>query len=131
MSMSMSAVEALLASGGPGEVRVQISRKALPAIFAARQYRTGAEIGVWHGKFSEAFCLANPKLRMLSVDAWESFHGYVDTKAKSPEGMQLAEASARERLSKVNCDIRKGASVEVASTLADRRAPLRASDSRR
>ncbi len=120
MSLSMSAVETLLASGGPGEVRVPISRKALPAIFESRQYRTGAEIGVWHGKFSEAFCLANPNLQMLSVDAWESFHGYVDTKAKSVEGMQLAEASARERLSKCNCDIRKGASVDVAKTIPDR-----------
>lgn len=116
-----SDLEAMFPQTGTGEIPVPLSRKALPALFASRDYRAGAEIGVWHGQFSAALCQANPHLKLLCVDSWTFFHGHINTKTfyKSPQGMRDAEAAARQRLAPFGCDIRKGQSVDVAQTVSD------------
>jgi hypothetical protein len=120
--MTIDLIEAALATDRLGEVSIPITRKALPALFAARGYTTGAEIGVWHGGYSEKLKAANQRLRLLCVDAWQSFHGYIGptTAYKSPGGMAEAEAAARAVLEPLGCQILKGDSVAVASTVPDR-----------
>jgi predicted O-methyltransferase YrrM len=118
ITITVARAEELLISTGVGEVRVHVGRKTLPDLFAARGYTTGAEIGVWHGKFSSKLKAANPALTLLCVDAWQSFHGYVDTKASTH--MAEAEAAARALLEPMGCDIRKGTSVDIAATVPDR-----------
>lgn len=121
--MTIAALEQLLDSGVTGEVRVPITRKALPALFASRGYTSGAEIGVWHGGFASKLCAVNPSLKLICVDAWESFHGYVDSKGaalKTRQQMVHAERTARAELARFSCDIRKGISVDVARTVPDR-----------
>jgi hypothetical protein len=125
MGVGMPAVEAMLASGRVGDphpVWLELSRKSLPAICAARGYTSGAEIGVWYGKFSEAFCRANPDLHMLCVDSWTSYDGWWDSKNQGDVQRTMADAyaSARERLTPYRCTIHRGFSADVAPTIADR-----------
>lgn len=119
--MTPAEMEALLWSDQPGEVRVPITRKWLPALFASRGYTHGAEVGVWHGGFSQKLCAANPKLHLICVDAWEAFHGDQSRPPyKTEQSMRDAEAAARRDLKPYGCDIRKGASVAIAATVPDR-----------
>jgi len=122
--MTVAALEALFVSEVEGEVRLPgVTRKALPALFAARGYTSGAEIGVWHGGFSAKLKAANTALRLLCVDAWETFHGDVSGQRvalKTPAQMVEAEAAARRVLEPLGCEIRKGASVAIAATVPDR-----------
>jgi hypothetical protein len=99
-----------------------VSRKILPAFFASRGYNAGAEIGVWHGKFSEAFCKHNPKLHMHAVDPWTSYGGWWDSKNQGDVSTIMREAyeAATARLAPYTCTIHRGFSADVAPTIPDR-----------
>lgn len=122
VTMTAAQIEAHLISDRDGEIPIPVGRKALALLFASRGYTSGVEVGVWHGTYSARLKEANPNLRLLCVDAWESFHGYIDSKTayKSPGLMADAEKAARELLGPMGCEIRKGQSEDIAATVPDR-----------
>lgn len=93
------------------------SRLALAEHFATLGFRTGAEIGVFDGYFSEYLCKTIPDLRLYSVDAWQVYPGYRDHKFES--SMRNAEAKALDRLAPYNCTVVKKFSVDAAKDFAD------------
>ena len=123
--LALESIEDLLTApkgAVPPVVRPELSRKHLPSLFASRGYTSGAEIGVWYGKFTEAFCKANPALHMLAVDPWTSYAGWWDSKNTGAveQTMAVAYASARERLTPYRCTIHRGFSADVVQSIPDR-----------
>jgi hypothetical protein len=57
---------------------VQIERAGLAELFCELGFKTGAEVGVEQGKYSEELLKANPGLRLYCVDAWARYRGYRD-----------------------------------------------------
>lgn len=48
-----------------------IGRDNMAELFAELDFKKGAEIGVFKGKYSEVLCKANPQAHIFGVDAWE------------------------------------------------------------
>src|SRR3990167_11266503 len=72
-----------------------VGRDNLPDLFNELGYKTGAEVGVLDGDFSEKLCQANAKLKLYAVDSWEQegdFHDY------DQDRLSRAYAANKERL---------------------------------
>lgn len=54
-------------------IYVDITRLDLAVLFKELDFKTGAEIGVLQGYYSEILCQANPQLKLYSVDAWSFY----------------------------------------------------------
>jgi len=52
---------------------VRYKRDLFPVLFKEAGFTKGAEIGVRKGKYTRAFCQANPNLHMLCVDPWMAY----------------------------------------------------------
>lgn len=48
-------------------------RRHLAYMFGVLGFKTGAEVGVANGKYSEMLCNLNPGVKLLSVDPWSSY----------------------------------------------------------
>lgn len=106
-------------------IPLRMGRADLPLLCREMGFTTGAEIGVWKGAFSAAFCEANPAMHMLCVDPWLSYPAWLDTKNALPpeQGARvMAEAyeTAQARLAGLNCTILRTFSVKAAETVPDR-----------
>lgn len=106
-------------------IQLRMSRNHLPALSKTLGFTRGAEIGVWKGAFSAAFCEANPKLHMLCVDPWLSYPAWLDTKNALPyeQAQRLMQESydiARTTLDPLNCTIVRKFSAEAAAAVPDR-----------
>ena len=64
----------------PYPIALQASRKDLPSLCLALGHTTGAEVGVWKGEYSRAFCEAIPGLQWTCVDPWAPYAEYRDNK---------------------------------------------------
>lgn len=87
-----------------------VGRDNLPGLFNELGYKTGAEIGVLDGEFSEQLCQANSKLKLYGVDPWEQigdFHDYDQGR------LDRAYATTKQRLSKYSCEIIKKTSMDA------------------
>lgn len=51
-------------------------REGLAKLFAELDFKTGAEIGVREGEFSEVLCKNNPELKLFGVDPFTAYSGY-------------------------------------------------------
>ena len=97
------------------------SRNDLPEFFKAMGYKTGVEVGVWKGEFTEQFCLQG--FRMYAVDPWAP---YVDFKKKKgwPDDSLVDQEKfyrmARQRLDKYpNCTIIRKTSMDAVNDFKD------------
>lgn len=100
----------------------KVSRTDLPKLTKDLWFTQGAEIGVWRGAFSAAFCEGNPNLHMLCVDPWKSYPEWGDTKNSTadPEAfMEQAYRDAMKRLARLNATIVRQFSVDAAKTVPD------------
>ena len=57
----------------PGMRRVHLAE-----LFSELGFKTGAEIGVLSGKYSEILCRSNPKAKIYSIDSWKSYPEFPD-----------------------------------------------------
>jgi len=131
MSPHGNTMRALLATAGVrlrrGQaipMRIPFSRNQLPVFCRSRGFLRGAEIGVWRGAFTAAFCKANPKLHMLAVDPWLNYPAWKDTKNDMPleEAERLMAGSLAEayaRLTPLNCTIMRDFSHLAAAQVPD------------
>lgn len=91
----------------------QGTRNVLAELFAELGYKTGAEVGVQGGYFSEVLCKGNPGLKLKSVDPWTAYH------AVSQEKQNHLYSLAVEKLSPYNVEIIKMTSMEAALIVPD------------
>lgn len=91
--------------------------RELPALFNDLGYRTGAEIGVARGEFSEELCQAISGLQLLCVDAWSHYEGYRDTVSQARFDGMYAETI--ERLRPYPANVVKAFSTEAAALVKD------------
>lgn len=73
------------------------NRIQLAEYFNQLGYKTGAEIGVHRGRYSEILCQAMPGLKLLAVDKWTRHWGkaYPDAVARlEPYGVTVVRAAS-------------------------------------
>jgi hypothetical protein len=105
-------------------IELSMSRNNLPTLCCELGFTRGAEIGVWKGAFTAAFCEAHPSIHMLAVDPWLSYPAWLDTKNSMPPDqavriMEEAYGLARARLAPFNCTIVRAFSAEAARDVPD------------
>jgi predicted O-methyltransferase YrrM len=95
-----------------------VGRDDLALLFAELGYRSGVEIGVESGEYTEVLAKANPKATIYCVDAWKAYRGYRDHVTQEKiDGFLL---NTRRRLAPYNCNIIQGLSMDVVGEFADR-----------
>jgi hypothetical protein len=96
----------------------RITREDLCLRWAAKGYRSGAEIGVWKGEFSQRICELVKGVSLLCVDPWQQYRFYNDDKNHQGR-MDAAYAEACERLKPYDCTIWRMTSHEAAARVPD------------
>lgn len=105
-----------VAGGWKSPIGLRLSRHGgLTKLWAELQYRVGAEIGVDRGRFSEEICQANPGVRLLCVDPWATYPGYIDFTEQNH--LDRNYAATLRRLKPYNCEIVRKFSLEAARCL--------------
>jgi hypothetical protein len=126
---TLTALDVLLAKRRSDEsdlpIALEMSRNDLPALCRELGFTRGAEIGVWKGAYSAAFCHANPAMHMLCVDPWSSYPAWKDTKNEMPLPeaklfMAAAYRKAREVLEPLNTTIVRNHSKYAVKDVPDR-----------
>jgi hypothetical protein len=95
-----------------------IGRDDLSALFCDLDYKTGVEIGVEQGKFSESLCKHNPGVKLSCIDPWEAYPGY--RLNKSSEVVNNYYLEAKIRLAPYKCKLIKKFSLDAVKDFADR-----------
>jgi len=94
-----------------------ISREEMATLFAELDFKTGAEIGVEQGIYSEVLCKAMPKLELHCVDAWKAYKGYRDHTNQAKLDRYFEETT--KRLAPYECNIIRDWSVDAAKRFLD------------
>lgn len=94
------------------------NREDLADLFGKLGFKTGAEIGVEQGVYSEVLCRYNPGLKLYCVDAWTAYGGYREH--VSQEKLDGFMEITRKRLKDFNVELIKGWSVEAADRFEDK-----------
>lgn len=87
-----------LEAGPYGALDIRDTNRVDLAKFLAKFAKTGAEIGVAHGKYSEILMNANPDLTLHGVDPYETYKGYKDYQLQRT--FEALRADAHTRLDK-------------------------------
>lgn len=53
-------------------------RNELAELFSELGFKTGVEVGIEQGVYSEILCRSNPGLKLYCVDPWKAYRGYRD-----------------------------------------------------
>ena len=91
------------------------NRIELAKYFAKLGFKSGAEIGVWDGRYSEILCQSIPELRLLAVDSWQASPNYRESK----EEWRLVYDTARSKLKSYGVSIIKKTSMSAAQNVLD------------
>src|SRR3990167_6983093 len=102
----------------PYPIALQASRKDLPSLCLALGHTTGAEVGVWKGEYSRAFCEAIPGLQWTCVDPWAPYAAYRDNKNQQ-EAIDHAYAMAQKVLKPYNVRFLRMFSEDAVSFVPD------------
>lgn len=98
-------------------IHLLMVRDELGVLFRDLGFKTGAEVGVEQGVFSEILCKANPGMKMYCIDAWEAYQGYRDH--VSQEKLDGFYEDTKRRLERYNCSIIRGFSSQESHSFAD------------
>jgi hypothetical protein len=88
-----------------------IDRDGLAALFAELGFKSGAEVGVEQGRYSDVLLRANPGLKLYCVDAWARYKGYRDH--VNQEKLDGFLRATEERLRPFDAVICRGYSMDV------------------
>jgi len=88
----------------------------LPVLFKELGFKSGAEIGVLKGLWSEKMCRSIPDLKMYCIDKWICYSNYKDY-----EHNKLREYAgiAKQRLKRYNCEIIEKFSMDAVKDFKD------------
>lgn len=92
-------------------------REALAKLFYELKMKTGAEIGVFKGRYSKVLCEANPDLKLYCVDPWLIYDDYKEIKSKRL--MASYYKKAMELLSPYNVSVIKKSSMDAIKDFKD------------
>lgn len=93
-------------------------RDALASLFAELGFKTGAEIGVCDGNFSEVLAKNNPQMKLFSIDPWRPLPEYYDYRSK--EIFEQMFINAALKLQKyTNCEMVQKLSTEAVNDFKD------------
>lgn len=118
----MSTLDAMCAAFGATALSsvttVHAGRPELSRLMASLGFTTGAEIGVWKGKWSARLCKDNPALHMLCVDTWSTYDTYNDSRNRA-DALEAAYREAVSVLSQYRCTIVRERSIDAAAHVPD------------
>lgn len=86
------------ANGQTMPIDLPIGRNELASLFAELGFKSGAEIGVEQGEYSEVLAGAMPHAKIYLVDAWQGYRGYRDH--VNQEKLDGFHAATAERMKK-------------------------------
>lgn len=78
-------------------------KKELLEIIKELDFKVGVEIGVEFGSYSEEICIANPQLKLYSIDPWKAYPTYREHLTQSK--IDSIYEAAKLRLKPYNCKI--------------------------
>ncbi len=93
------------------------NRLELAVHFNNLGFKTGAEIGVFDGYYSEVLCRLIPGLKLYAIDKWSVYAKYGNTSFY--DELQVAYKEAQERLAPYNCEIIKQFSKDAVGRFKD------------
>lgn len=80
-------------------------------------FKTGAEIGVESGRFSQGICKVMPGVKLYCVDPWEAYPGYREH--VSQDHLNKLYKDTVQRTKGYNCEIIRDYSLDAAKQLKD------------
>ena len=89
-----------------------VSRDDLAGLFHELGFKSGAEIGVEKGKFSEVLCRANPGVKLYCIDPWLQYSEYRDT-LNNVDLLNKYYEETKNRLSNYNCELIRKYSIDA------------------
>jgi hypothetical protein len=78
-------------------IDLPIGRNELASLFAELGFKSGAEVGVEQGEYSEVLARANMDSKLFMVDPWKSYRGYRDHVGQEKLDAFFAATSSRMR----------------------------------
>ncbi len=93
-------------------------RDNMASLFAELKFKTGAEIGVCDGDYSESLAKNNPEMQLFSIDPWQGLPEYYDYRKKEIFEQMLVNATLK--LKKyTNCTMVRKSSAEASKDFKD------------
>lgn len=93
------------------------NRIELAEYFKEMDFKVGAEVGVWDGRYAEILCQKNPGVKLYAIDSWQPYEGYRDHKHKNR--IASAYELAKERLAPFNVTVIKKFSMDAVADFED------------
>ncbi len=101
--------------GEKSPTRLRFKRNNMAGMFNELGYKTGAEIGVYKGEYSEILCRENPGLKLYCVDPWKVYEGGEhEPFSQDQKALDGFYGEAVKRLAPYNCKIVRKTSMEAA-----------------
>lgn len=111
----MKLIDAVKEVGKPYEIP-DCTRDDLPQFFVDMGYKSGAEVGVYKGEFSEK--IAKTGLKLLAIDPWRVYKDFSNPRGQSRLDFQF-EHTTRTLAPYPNCTIIRKTSMEAVEDVAD------------
>lgn len=102
---------AFIIPGGRGE-------GGLATLFKELEFKTGAEIGVLKGEYTQILGQTIPNLKLYAIDPWTEYPDYYDVSGGQPYFNEIYE-EAKQRTSFFDCQLIKKFSMEAVKDFED------------
>jgi len=104
----------------PNPIRIDVLSRwhDLGYLLRDLDFELGLELGVYKGVFTKTIARRARKMKLLGVDAWTHYEGYLDYPEGNLEDLAYPEAIERTK-GYTNVELIKGWSKDVAPTIAD------------
>ena len=110
----MKIIDGIKLQGRPVEIP-DCGRDDLPDFFVQMGYKTGVEIGVYKGEFTEKFCRAG--LKMYAIDPWLNYSDFIHPRGQRRLDSQYQQAKGI--LAAYDCTIVRKTSMEAVEDFAN------------
>lgn len=94
------------------------NRTELAKHFAELGFKSGAEVGVCDGYYSEVLCKNIPGLKLYAIDSWDLYREYRDFRKVESQYVKIYN-DAREKLKSYNCEVIKAFSMDAVRNFED------------
>jgi hypothetical protein len=94
-----------------------VTRDDMAVLFQKLGFKSGVEIGVLGGEYSEVLLKANPELELIGVDPWTAYHTYHDWVRQSR--LSHHRGVAMERLKGLNVSFMEQFSLDAVKEFPD------------
>jgi len=96
-----------------------VGRNNLPLWLKELDFKTGIEVGVAGGEYSEIICLANPQMKVYGVDPWEFYEDYVEFAKKEERLSPLYDLTVKRLAPYPNYEIMRQTSMDALKKFKD------------